>query len=43
MFLHIEADINSQNDLSEEVARIIGYDNISKHKLLFANLKNQKR
>ena len=26
-------DISSQNDLSEEVARIIGYDNISKHKL----------
>ena len=27
------SDISSQNDLSEEVARIIGYDNISKHKL----------
>ena len=27
------SDITSQNDLSEEVARIIGYDNISKHKL----------
>ena len=26
-------DISSQNDLSEEVARVIGYDNISKHKL----------
>ena len=27
------SDISSQNDLSEEVARIIGYDNISKNKL----------
>lgn len=26
-------DISSQNDLSEEVARVIGYDNISKYKL----------
>ena len=32
MFLH-RNDISSQNDLSEEVARVIGYDNISKHKL----------
>ena len=27
------SDISSQNDLAEEVARIIGYDSISKHKL----------
>ena len=33
MFLHTRNDISSQNDLSEEVARVIGYDNISKHKL----------
>ena len=33
------SDISSQNDLSEEVARIIGYDNISKHKLPFVKVK----
>jgi|TARA_A100001015_G_scaffold129788_1_gene143992 phenylalanyl-tRNA synthetase beta chain len=33
-------DISSQNDLSEEVARIIGYDNISKHKLTLLKKKN---
>tara|TARA_B100000131_G_C18108725_1_gene608855 strand:+ start:288 stop:2198 length:1911 start_codon:yes stop_codon:yes gene_type:complete len=33
------SDISSQNDLSEEVARIIGYDNISKHKLPFVKGK----
>ena len=27
------SDISSQNDLSEEVARMIGYDNIAKHNL----------
>ena len=35
------SDISSQNDLSEEVARIIGYDNISKHKLPLVKGKNQ--
>jgi len=33
------SDISSQNDLSEEVARIIGYDNISKHKLPLVKVK----
>ena len=28
-------DISSQNDLSEEVARVIGYDNILIHKLTY--------
>ena len=34
------SDISTQNDLSEEVARIIGYDNISKHKLTLVKGKN---
>ena len=33
-------DISSQNDLAEEVARIIGYDNISKHQLPLVKRKN---
>ena len=36
------SDIVSQNDLSEEVARIIGYDNISKNKLSLAKGKISK-
>ena len=36
------SDISSQNDLSEEVARIIGYDNISKHKLPLVKGKTTK-
>ena len=36
------SDIFSQNDLSEEVARIIGYDNISKNKLSLAKRKISK-
>ncbi len=36
------SDIFSQNDLSEEVARIIGYDNISKNKLSLAKGKISK-
>ena len=37
------SDIFSQNDLSEEVARIIGYDNISKNKLSLAKGKFLKQ
>jgi len=33
-------DINSQNDLAEEVARIIGYDNIKTNKLNIVNYQN---